>query len=122
MDINLYTEKCVQFSWWLDRMRANKVIDLGKLSSVLHYVLKTKFNRQCVVYSVEYGAIEFTVHIIKFRLLWQPKSRTVQFICKHLEGGQFIQTGFNPLKKDSLNELFESINSAIYNVTPFDGE
>lgn len=122
MDIDRYIKKCTLCREWLDRMQVNKIVDLAKFSSVLHYVLETKFNKQCVIYSVEYGAIEFTVHTIKFRLLWQPQSHVLQLLCKHLEGDKFIESGFNSFDEDNLSELFRAIDLAIHNVTPFDVE
>ncbi len=114
-------KKYVECNTTLKRMRQNLVIDIGKFTVALLYILGQKTGRPTRLYGAEYGEIEFTVGVIRFKLQFQPKNAGIKLICKHLEGMTYIDTKieFNP--SDPLDSLIDKISIAIELVRPTDG-
>jgi len=120
-EINEYLRRCLACRDSLCRLSSNLTIDIGPFASSLKYVLQTKLKHPCVLYSVEYGDIDFTVKAIRFKLQWPPTYTHVRLLCKHLEGDKYIDTGyFITDDKDCFAELMDAIDFSVNNVTPFD--
>lgn len=115
------TKKYVECNTTLKRMRQNLVIDLGKFTIALLYVLGRKLDKPTKLYGAQYGEIEFTVGVIKFRLQFQPKNAGIKLFCRHLEGMTYIDTRIEFNQLDPMDTFIDKVSMAIQLVRPTDG-
>jgi hypothetical protein len=116
-----FTKKYVECNIILKRMRQNLVIDLGKLTIVLLYVLGQKSGKPTKLYGVQYGELEFSVGVIRFKLQFLPKNPGAKLICKHLEGMTYIDTQLELHELEPLESLISKVILAMEVVKPSDG-
>jgi hypothetical protein len=115
-----FTKKYVECNTTLKRMRSNLVIDLGKFTVSLLYVLGNKLNRPTKLYGAQYGEIEFSVGVIRFKLQFLPKTPGVTLVCRHLEGMTYIDTQLQLGQLDPCDNLIDKVSLAIQVVKPND--
>lgn len=120
MDMQEYLNKCAKCRQHLGKIIEHKVVNVGPFIAALKYVLENKFNRPCQIYNAQCGIVDFSVGMIRFKLLWQPESTDLALICRHMEGEKFIDTGMNITASDLATELIDTVGFSISNVTPFD--
>ena len=106
----------------LRKIVANQLVSVGNFASALKYILEKRLGTQSVLYNAEYGELDFSANVIRFRLKWQPKSVDVKLMCKHIEGASFMDAPYDPRANDPVADLLGTIDSCIENVGPFDTE
>lgn len=116
-----FTKKYVECNTILKRMRQNLVIDLGKLSISLLYILGRKAGKPVTLYGAQYGELEFSVGVIKFKLSFLPKNPGVKLMCRHMEGMVYIDTQLELNDIEPLDSLVCKIILAVEVVKPSDG-
>lgn len=117
-----YISKCVTCRQSLKRMMQNLTIDLGKFTVALLYVLQEHLGKSVHLYGTSYGEIEFSVHTVRFRLLFQPRSPGIKLVCKHLEGNKYIDARLILRQSNILDDFTRVIERCVYTLTPFSGE
>lgn len=120
MDMKEYLDRCTKCRQHLGRIVEHKTVNVGPFIAALKYVLENKFNRPCMVYNAQCGILDFSVGVIRFKLLWQPESPHLALICRHMEGEKFIDTGMNESAADLITELIDTVGFSVSHVTPFD--
>lgn len=116
-----FTKKYVECNTTLKRLRANLVIDLGKFTIALLYILGKKLNKPTRLYGAQYGEVEFSAGVIKFKLQFLPKTPGVKLFCRHLEGMTYIDTQLQFSAIEPLDDLIDKVSIAIQVVKPNDG-
>lgn len=116
-----FTKKFVECNIILKRMRQNLVIDLGKLTITLLYIIGQRTNKPTRLYGAQYGELEFSVGVIRFKLSFLPKNPGVKLMCKHLEGMVYIDTQLELSELEPLESLICKMILALEVVKPTDG-
>lgn len=116
-----YLTKFIECNTTLKRLRENLVIDLGKFSIAILYILGKKFGRPTRLYGASYGEIEFSVGVIKFKLQFLPKTPGVKLYCRHLEGIIYIDTRITFSEYNPADNFIDKIEEALQLVKPNDG-
>lgn len=106
----------------LQRIMQNAVVDLGKFTVSIQYVLQEFLGKNTTFYSAEYGQIEFSVHTAKFMLQFQPKSSKVRLLYRHQEGIKYLDAHLVMGAKDPLGDFVHMIEKRVATARPFDGE
>lgn len=104
----------------LMKIASNDIVSVKSLSSALMYVLERRLKTRPILYNSQYGEIDFSVGVIRFRLQWPPISQVARLICKHIEGIKFVDTPFNPMSNDPITDLLGTIDFCLEYVSPFD--
>jgi hypothetical protein len=99
----------------------NSVVDLGKFTVSIQYVLQEFMKRNTTFYSAEYGQIEFTVHTAKFILQFTPKASKVRLLYRHQEGLKYLDAHLIMSLKDPLADFVHTIEKCVAHARPFDG-
>lgn len=100
----------------------NAVVDLGKFTVSIQYVLKEFLSKNTTFYTAEYGQIEFSVHTAKFILQFQPKASKVRLLYRHQEGLKYLDAHLSMGPKDPLGDFVHVIERCVATARPFDGE
>lgn len=116
-----YIKKYVECNTTLKRLRENLVIDLGKFSLAILYILGKKLDKPTRLYGATYGEIEFSVGVIKFKLQFLPKTPGVKLYCRHLEGMVYIDTRIDFSEYNPTDNLIDKVGIALQLVKPNDG-
>lgn len=106
----------------LTRIMQNSVVDLGKFTVSIQYVLQEFLGKTATFYSAEYGLIEFSVHTAKFILQFLPKSSKVRLLYRHQEAIKYLDAHLSMDLKDPLADFVHAIEERIATARPFDGE
>lgn len=117
-----FTTKYLECNTALKRLRDNLVIDLGKFTIAILYILGKGFNKPTQLVGAEYGQIEFSVGVIRFKLQFQPKSPGIKLWCRHLEGMTYIDTQITFSHTDPTTDLIDKVSVALELVKPNDGD
>lgn len=105
----------------LQRIMQNAVVDLGKFTVSIQYVLQEFLKKNTTFYTAEYGQIEFSVHTAKFMLQFQPKSSKIRLLYRHQEGLKYLDSHLSLNKKDPLADFVHTIEKCVAHARPFDG-
>lgn len=116
-----FNKKWVECNVALKRLRQNLTIDLGKFTIAILYILGQKTGRPTRLYGAEYGEVELTVGVIRFKIQFQPKTPGVKLMCKHLEGMVYIDTQLELNALEPLDSLIDKVVLALQVVKPNDG-
>lgn len=109
----------------LQRIMQNAVVDLGKFTVSIQYVLQEflgKDKGHTTFYTAEYGQVEFSVHTAKFMLQFQPKSSKVRLLYRHQEGIKYLDAHLIMGLKDPLADFVHAVEKCVATARPFDGE
>lgn len=116
-NLEYYTNSCRDS---LQRIMQNAVVDLGKFTVSIQYVLQENIGKHTTFYSAEYGQIEFSVHTAKFLLRFQPKASKIRLLYRHQEGIKYLDAHLLMGKKDPLADFVFAISKCVAKARPFD--
>lgn len=105
----------------LQRIMQNAVVDLGKFTVSIQYVLQEFLKKNTTFYTAEYGQIEFSVHTAKFILQFQPKASKIRLLYRHQEALKYLDAHLSLNKKDPLADFVHTIEKCVAHARPFDG-